>query len=144
MSDTQDGHELRKLIRALVVEYSTAYLSHEGAQKIIELCRAHFQKQAEPVAWKDTMVTEYADGTIEKEPMLLGYEGWEQLPDGTELYTSLPIPADLVMVPREPTEERFKRGVRAFQSGFNGTDNLSDWRAFWQAMIADAPTKEGE
>lgn len=55
-----------------------------------------------------------------------------------------PIPADMVMVPREPTEERLKRGVRAFQSGFNGTDNLSDWLAFWQAMITDAPAnKEG-
>lgn len=51
---------------------------------------------------------------------------------------------DMVMVPREPTEERLKRGVRAFQSGFNGTDNLSDWLAFWQAMITDAPAnKEG-
>lgn len=54
-----------------------------------------------------------------------------------------PIPADMVMVPREPTEEHFKRGIRAFQSGFNGIDNLSDWRVFWQAMIT-APTNKGD
>jgi len=46
------------------------------------------------------------------------------------------IPEGYCVVPVEPTDEDFKRGVRAFQSGFNGTDNLSDWRAFWQAMIA--------
>ena len=46
------------------------------------------------------------------------------------------VPEGYCVVPVEPTDEDFKRGVRAFQSGFNGTDNLSDWRAFWQAMIA--------
>jgi len=45
------------------------------------------------------------------------------------------IPDGYCVVPVEPTDEDFKRGVRAFQSGFNGTDNLSDWKAFWQAMI---------
>lgn len=141
MSDTQDGHELRKLIRALVVEYSTAYLSHEGAQKIIELCRAHFQRQAAPVAcmWPTNLegISAFAFTELAIE------EGMKQ-PGARLLYTSPPIRPDMVMVPREPTEERLKRGVRAFQSGFNGTDNLSDWLAFWQAMITDAPAnKEG-
>lgn len=47
--------------------------------------------QQEPVAWKDTLHTAHEDGNEEHEPQLLGYEGWESLPDGTDLY---PYPPD--------------------------------------------------
>ena len=49
-------------------------------------------EQSEPVAWKDTLRTEHGDGMEENEPVLLGYAGWETLPDHTDLYLRPPKP----------------------------------------------------
>jgi hypothetical protein len=51
---------------------------------------AMLRKMAEqnPVAFKDTCHTEDADGAKSSEALLLGYEGWESLPDGTDLYAA--------------------------------------------------------
>ena len=43
----------------------------------------------EPVAWKDSMYCD--DGnTVTREHLLLVYDNWEDLPDGTDLYASTP------------------------------------------------------
>lgn len=34
----------------------------------------------------------------------------------------------------EPTDDMLRAGVRAFQSGYNGADNLSDWREFYRTV----------
>jgi len=34
----------------------------------------------------------------------------------------------------EPTDDDIRAGVRAFQSGHNGFDDLSDWRAFYRTV----------
>lgn len=111
MSDTQDVHELRKLIRALVVEYSTAYLSHEGAQKIIELCRSHLQQKAEPVGCVDVrqLLKMQEDDTYAE----LMPADFRVNDDQILLYTSPPIRPDMVMVPREPTDEMEEAGMEA-------------------------------
>ncbi len=38
------------------------------------------------VAWKDTCGTSYPDGSKEYDPLLFGYDGWENLQDGTDLF----------------------------------------------------------
>ena len=87
------------------------------------------QEKCEPVAWKDTMLTDHADGRKEHEPMLHGYKGWELLPDGTDLYAHLaPVPAE-----REP----IKYGTE-YESGC-----VDGWNACREAMLAAAP-KPGE
>lgn len=141
MSDTQDDRDL--LHEVMIVVEDGERDTEIAAMQIIELCRAHFQRHAEPVAesTKTNLIDESGGYWIDGEFRIEGKDLDAML---DRLYTSPPIPPDMVMVPREPTEERLKRGVRAFQSGFNGTDNLSDWLAFWQAMITDAPAnKEG-
>jgi hypothetical protein len=35
---------------------------------------------------------------------------------------------------KEPTDDDIRAGVRAFQSGHNGFDDLSDWRAFYRTV----------
>jgi hypothetical protein len=43
--------------------------------------------------------------------------------------------------PRDPlsfSDETIRKGVRAFQSGHNGFDDLSDWRAFLTVVLAAA------
>lgn len=42
----------------------------------------------EPVAWKDTLYSTDEIGHETQEAVLLGYEGWESLPDGTDLYAA--------------------------------------------------------
>ena len=48
--------------------------------------------EQKPVAWKDTTFTSDENEAMTSEPVLLGYEGWESLPDGTELFTN-PAPS---------------------------------------------------
>jgi hypothetical protein len=47
----------------------------------------------------------------------------------------------IVMVPREPTEEMVLNGVRAFQHAYSETDVLEDWKDCYRAMIAMAPPR---
>lgn len=74
--------------------------------------RDELQKDAVPVAWKDTMHTSHPNGDEEHEPLLLGYEGWEKLPDGTDLFTHANLP------PQERKElERLREEARALTEG---------------------------
>jgi len=50
--------------------------------------------------------------------------------------------AGWVSVPAEPTEERLRAGVRAFQSGFKDDDSLADWRAAYRAFVAPSAPAE--
>lgn len=59
------------------------YLEEFATRLIAAYCA-----EQEPVAWKDTMTTEYADGTVEHQPMLHGYKGWESLPNGSDLFAA--------------------------------------------------------
>jgi hypothetical protein len=42
------------------------------------------------------------------------------------------------------SDDAIRAGVRAFQSGHNGFDDLSDWRAFLQAALAAAPSPQAQ
>ena len=39
-----------------------------------------------PAAWKDTMYSTDEVGHKSSEPVILGYDGWESIPDATDLY----------------------------------------------------------
>ena len=43
-------------------------------------------------------------------------------------------PADPIAAEARPTDDELRLGVRAFQHIPHGTDYLSDWRAFYQAV----------
>lgn len=58
----------------------------------------------EPVAWKDTCLTTDENDQQHTETVLLGYEGADLLPDGTDLYT-----ADQVIAARKGLEQEVER-----------------------------------
>ena len=82
---------------------------------------------------------------------LAAMEALRQLADAMEYHIAQtrPITSSVVCLdnartvlaqsPREPlsfSDEDIRKGVRAFQSGHNGFDDLSDWRAFLSAVLA--------
>ena len=68
----------------------------------------------------------------------LSVRGVYELRDGkTGVFVHMPDADE--QPPREPlsfSDEDIRKGVRAFQSGHNGFDDLSDWRAFLSAVLA--------
>jgi hypothetical protein len=73
-------------------------------------------------------------------------------PDTIEKPLFLASPPDAgnagMVLSDEPTDEQIRTGVKAFQSGFNGFDNLSDWRAFYRTvratLAASTPKEQSE
>ena len=60
--------------------------SDEQMHAFAEAYRKAWVASLKPVAWKDTMHTTDEVGHKSTEPVLLGYEGWESIPDATDLY----------------------------------------------------------
>ena len=139
MSDTQDDRvAFENAFQEWAAQDYPKFKPPDVANYFWNAAHTHFQRQAEPVG----EVILAGTGCTSSPELAVKWYWPNHAKAKDKLYTAPPVPADMVMVPREPTEEHFKRGIRAFQSGFNGIDNLSDWRVFWQAMITAAP-KEG-
>ncbi len=51
-----------------------------------EAYRKAWVASLKPVAWKDTMYSTDEVGHKSSEPVILGYDGWESIPDATDLY----------------------------------------------------------
>lgn len=116
MSDTQDGL-IEQVNKTITHGIMGEYASVEIASAVVELCRAHFQRQAEPVAcmWPTNLegISAFAFTELAIE------EGMKQ-PGARLLYTSPPIPADMVMVPRwEQQAVAWLRGKAAEQAQNN-------------------------
>ena len=57
-------------------------LERQLAERDAEIAK---YRDAPVVAWKDTCRTTHEDDSEDNDPVLLGYEGWIDLPDGTDL-----------------------------------------------------------
>jgi len=49
------------------------------------------------------------------------------------------VPDEYALVPKEPTDEMLRAGVKAFQHTWYNEDTLADWREAYKAQIAAAP-----
>ena len=72
------------------------------------------------------------------------YKIIEAMLEAYRLGQSQAIPPGWKLVPVEPTPHMLKSGVHAFQHARQSDDNLDDWRANYRAMLAAAPTPQGE
>jgi len=118
MSDTQDDRKAWKVASDAWDETLTKTETIQDAwQRVVDRLIAHFQRQAVPVVYQCPRCTTAMQVDPTAKP-------------------SQSISADMVMVPREPTNSMTVAGT-IIQQEHGGLV-----RSIWQAMIAAAPTKK--